>query len=111
MGRARDARIVVPDGLLATPRQIRVGQVRALCGETPQVLLDRLLVLGRGGHYARVADRALRIEGIAVVEDAARRLRAPVAAPGPRHDRNGRLLGGLVGLDDAKGLLAGVERL
>jgi len=45
MGRTGNARIVVPDGLLALPHQLVLRQVEIFGDEVPQVLLDGFLVL------------------------------------------------------------------
>ena len=45
MGGAGNARIVVPDGLLALPHQLVLRQVEIFGDEVPQVLLDGFLVL------------------------------------------------------------------
>ena len=50
------------------------------------------------------------IQAVAVVEQAPGRLGGGVAHPGPGLDLHGRLLRPLVGLDDAQGLVHGVER-
>ena len=45
MGGAGNARIVVPDCLLALPHQLLLRQVEILGNEIPQVLLDGFLIL------------------------------------------------------------------
>jgi len=45
MGGAGNARIVVPDGLLALPHQLVLRQVEIFGDEVPQVLLDGFLIL------------------------------------------------------------------
>jgi hypothetical protein len=58
VGRARDARVVVADRLLAPPLQRVVVEVEVRLDEVEQVLLDRGLVLRGRRHDHRVGDRA-----------------------------------------------------
>src|SRR3972149_11188759 len=76
VGGAGDAGVVVADGLLALPGEGRLREVDARINESPQVRLDGLLVLCRGRHNLRVRDEARVVDGVAVVEDAARALGA-----------------------------------
>ena len=87
--RARDAGIVVPDGLLAFPRERIVRELKVPLDESPEVVLNRLLVLGRWRNDLRVGNRSIGIQPVSVEEDAARRLRAatPGAFTRPRRAR------------------------
>src|SRR5450631_2338607 len=99
--RARDARVVVADRLLALPLQLVVGQVEVAGHEAAQVLLDRTLILGRGRHDASIADRAGGIDLIAMPEYPARGLADSAAHPISRLQSDGRRVGLLVGLNQA----------
>jgi hypothetical protein len=79
VGGAGDARIVVTDALLATGLQEVLVKVETTGCDLPQILLDHVLVLRSRRHQAGVEDRALGVEPVAVIEDAARRLGAAVA--------------------------------
>src|SRR3990170_5518506 len=108
---AGDAGVVVADSLLALPGEGVLREVDARFNESPEVRLDGLLVLCRGRYDLRVRDEALVVDGVAMVEDAARRLGAPVPRPRTRGDLHGRPLGRLVLRDQPQGLVAGVEGL
>ena len=100
MRRAGDTGIVVAHRLLAAMAQFVVGQVEEVADEIREILLDARLVLRGRRHDARLGDRAVGVEPIAVIKQAARRLGAPQAGAGPRGDRDGRLIRLLVGIDD-----------
>ena len=88
--RAGDARIVVADRLLAAQRQLVVGQIDVALDDGTQVLLDRALVLRGRRDDPRVDDRAVVVDLIAVVQQAARRLGRAVADGPPRDDLDRR---------------------
>src|SRR5690606_19000246 len=69
---ARDARVVVADRLFAQVLEPVVGNVEMGLDHAAQVLLDAALALRRGRNDGRVEDDAVVVEGVAVVEGAAR---------------------------------------
>ena len=73
MGRARDARVVVTDGLLALPAELVNGQVDPRRHERTQIVLNGTLILSCRRRNVRVLDEALVIDGVAMIEYAARR--------------------------------------
>ena len=87
MRRAGDAGVVVADRLLAAVAQRVVGQVEPAVDEARQVVLDARLVLRGRRHDLGVGDRAVGVEPVAVIEQAARRLGRAVAGAGARLDR------------------------
>ena len=74
-----DAGIVVADRLLAAQRQRLVGQVDPVAHDRAQILLDRELVLRGWRDYLGIEDRALIVDLVTVVAEAARRLAGAVA--------------------------------
>ena len=86
VGRARDARVVVADGSLAQPGEFGLGALSAIepgLDHPAQILLDGALVLGGRRDDAGVGDTACVVERVAVVEQAAWRLRGAVPDAGP----------------------------
>ena len=74
---------MVANRLLADVAQLEVGQVAVARDDSSQVLLDRQLVLRRRRDDLRVEDRAVGVEAVAVIEEAARDagLEAPCRDP------------------------------
>src|SRR5581483_10062239 len=104
--RARDARVVVADRLLAEQGEPVVRHLQRALDDAPQVLLDRPLVLRRRRDDLRLEDRAVAVDRVAVPQDPARRLRAAVADARARlhlHRGSVRLL---VRVDQAERLVA-----
>src|ERR1019366_5700194 len=111
VGGAGDARVVVAHGLLAAVTELIVGQVQPLADEARQIGFDAGLVLGRGRNNARLGDAPIRLQAVAMVEQATRRLGGRTADASTRLDLHGWLVRRLVGIDDPQRVVAGVERL
>ena len=79
MRRARNARVVVADTLLATSLQRIVVQIEGGVRDFSHVFFDDPLVLRGGRNEAGFEKRAVVIEAIALIKDAARCLGAGVA--------------------------------
>src|SRR6266568_6396079 len=99
VGRARDARIIVSNRLLALPRQFFRWQVKMLGDEFPQILFDGLLILRRGRDDLGVEDGALFVEPVAMIENPSRSFRTAEAGGGARLDFDPRFLRRLIGGD------------
>ena len=89
VGRARDARIVVADRLLAAQGELLVGEIEAAFDDRAQILLDRELVLRGGRHDPGVEDRAVLVDLVAVVEQAPWGLGGAVPDCAARDDLDG----------------------
>src|SRR5215467_9030937 len=76
---AGNARVMVAYALLATGLQRIVCEIQRGIRDLSHVLFDDILILRGRRNEARVEDRALRIQAISVIKDAARRLGAGVA--------------------------------
>src|SRR5262249_30596321 len=94
--RARDARVVVADGLLAQPTKLIVGELGVLRDDRTEVLLDRQLVLRRRRHDLRVDDGAVAVDAVPVVEQTAGGFGRAVADSADRLHRDEPGLGLLV---------------
>src|SRR5579872_5235245 len=88
MGGAGDARIVVADRLLAESGQRLLGALEVRGDDFCQVVLDGRLVLGGRRYDLRAQDRPDLVDGVAVIEDAARRLGAAEAGARTRWNRD-----------------------
>src|SRR5581483_7992542 len=104
VGRARDARIVVANDHLAHPRELLVRSVEGPGEEQPQVLLHVPEVLRRRRNDLRLPDRPVRLDVVAVVEDAPRCLGDPGRATRAGRHLGHRRPGGGVPLQDPDGL-------
>src|SRR5262249_31595781 len=82
--RARDARVVVADRLLAPEAELVVGEGPRASDDASEVVLDRLLVLRGRGNDLRVEDRAVGVELVTVVEEPAGSLGHAVPHPRAR---------------------------
>src|SRR4051794_14500437 len=111
MRRARDARVVVADGLLAEVAQPVVLELEVAGEEAAQGGLDRGLVLRGGRDGLRLEDRAVLVEPIAVPAQSARRLGPAAAAARSRRYLHVRRVGRLIGGDQAQRLVERVEDL
>jgi hypothetical protein len=108
---AGDAGIVVPDGLLAAPCERIPGQGEQLRHQFAQIVLDAALVLGGGRDDPRFLDEALRVDPIAVIQKPPWSLAGPKAGPRPDLEGLKGAIRRLITVDEAQGLLAGVDDL
>src|SRR6266571_3512523 len=108
---AGDARVVVPDGLLAPPGQLVAGEVQKPLHHLPEVLLDDRLVLRGGRDDLGVLDQAVVPHPVAVVQDPAGGLGDAVAGGAAGVHLDPERVRRLVFLDQANGLVAGVQQL
>lgn len=106
VGHLTGARTRSAAGRLPTPRQRR-WTVRSRKWAA-QILLDRSLVLRGRRHQTRVGERAVRIEGVAVVQQPARRLRGTVAGGTTRGHRDMGPGRRGIGVDEAQRLIVRV---
>src|SRR5690242_1621520 len=111
MRRARDARVVVADALLATGLQRILFEIEGGICDLSQIIFDDALVLRSWRDKVGFEDRAIGIETIAVIKDAARRLGAGVSHGGPRLGGQKRPRRWLVGGDQAQSLATGIGDL
>ena len=108
---AGDARVVVPDRLLALAGELGVVEIQPRLDERAQVGLDGRLVLRRRGDDAGAGDDPVLADLVPVVQGASGRLRDPAADRGTRVHLDGRAGGRLVGVDDPKCLVDRVDDL
>src|SRR5512140_2321078 len=109
--RARDARVVVSDGLLAAQRQLVVREREILLDEEPEVVFDRPEVLRRRRDDLRLLEEAVRADPVPVVENSTRRLRAGHPDAVPRRDVHPGAPGRFVGREDAERLVDRINGL
>ena len=86
MGRAGDARIVIPHRLLAAPGQLFLRQIEIVGHELTKIGLNALLILRCRRDDLRVGDQSLLVNPVSVIEQSARRFGGAVADARPRDD-------------------------
>jgi len=102
VGRTRNARIIIADGLFATVPERVLSPIDISRRHLTQILLDAQLILRRWRHDAGIEDDPAIIDFVAMVADTARRLGTAMADAGPKRHRNRRHRGRLIGCDQAQ---------
>jgi len=111
MGRARDARVVVTNRLLALPGQLLVAEVQPTSDEPTQIVFDTGLVLRGRRHDPGRGDETFRVDGEPVEQHAARRFGGAMPGGGARRHVQIARRGGLVSLDQPQRLIHRVHHL
>ncbi len=75
---------MIADAVFASGFQLIFFEIEAHGCHLSQILFDHALVLRRGRNEAGIENRAVRVELVAMIENAAGRLGAGAADAGPR---------------------------
>src|ERR1051326_136507 len=111
MSRTRNTGIIVPDDLFALYPQFFGRELRARSNVFPKIVLDRLLILGRGRHNLCIFDYSPVIDGITMIESPARCFRTCISGGFSGGGRNGWNRGRLITLNDAYRLVERIQHL
>jgi len=102
---------MIADGLLALPLQPVIGEVQASGNKLEEVGLHGCEILRGWRHNFGADNEAALVIAILMIEDATRSFGRTMAGGDAGHDVHIRLVGHLVIVDDAHGLLASIYRL
>ena len=111
MSGARDARIVIPDALLAAVADELIGLIQNRGCDGGDVGLYARLILRRWRHDPGCADRTLAVELVAVPANSTRRFSTAVPGRSGRRERNRCAVRRLIAAYQPQRLLAGVNDL